>query len=103
MVRQHRAAPAGILRAPGMAAEGKATVVHDDGTGGADIHTEFRRDPHQMIAAADHGRRQAAPLGAQHIGGGERVAKARQLDGVSVSSTPTMTQPRGSFRSSRPS
>jgi hypothetical protein len=39
-----------------------------------------RGDADDMIAPGDHRRRQRAALGAEHIGGIQRVAEARQLD-----------------------
>ena len=63
-------------------AERLHAVVHDDRAGDREIDAEPRRDPHHVVAARQHRRRQRAALRPEHVGGVEGVAEARQLDRV---------------------
>ena len=58
--------------------ESRHAVVHHDRAGDREIDAKACRDAHGVIAAGDHCRRQRAALGAEHIGGIQRVAEARQ-------------------------
>ena len=69
---------AGAHRPRREAAEAQQPVVHHDRTGDREIDAKAGRDPHDVIAARDHRRRQRAALGAEHVGGVQRMAKARQ-------------------------
>ena len=66
----------------GEAAVLEQAVVQDDCAGDREVEGEAGGDAHHVLAAGQQRGRQAGAFGPEHVGGGQRVAEAGQVDRV---------------------